>query len=239
MVLEDWYAILGKHGKLWVNALGEDLLLSLDTQATMSQLEVLYAKRYIYPYMVDVFKPFRFLPPKEIKVVILGQDPYPNDASTGLAFANNIALPESITAESIRKLSPALQKIADCVNSEYGHFFDPSLESWAREGVLLLNSALTVERGKPGSHKKLWARFIQEILIRISNFNPGTIFVFWGNEAQKFDLGLNPLSQLLYYTHPASSVYNVSFWDCPNFKQINQILRSKGKEIIDWEGVPF
>lgn len=137
----------------------------------------------ILPNTRDTFKAFRLCPLKDVKVVILGQDPYHDGSATGLAFANHA---------DKRKVSPSLKNIITAVETDYGASqgvnvkglldVDITLESWARQGVLLLNTALSVEKGKAGSHTDLWKPFTKMIIEALSLYRNNLVFVLWGKK---------------------------------------------------------
>ena len=137
----------------------------------------------IEPSPEKVFSCFKLTPAESLKVVILGQDPYFDGSATGLAFANDIF------KEGFKSLSPSLKVIRDSVlslaNPEEMPIFDPSLESWTKQGILLLNSALTVKRGVPGSHTQAWNPFIEKLLVAISA-QTNVCFVLLGKTAWAF-----------------------------------------------------
>lgn len=196
-----------------------------------------YSTKVIYPReKKNVFKTFSLTPYKDLKVVILGKDPYPNNnMATGLAFGNK----EEIMGDS--KLSPSLQKIKECVEQNvYNGFklsFDQTLESWAKQGVLLLNTALTVEKGRIGSHHKYWNRFTTETLKTINDNNSGIIFMLWGKDAQSYEEYIS-LSKhyVLKFNHPSWAARNNIFWDCNHFNKANELIKkNNGSEFcIEW-----
>lgn len=131
-----------------------------------------------------VFDAFRKCRYENLKIVFLGMDPYPQKGvATGCAFANSKDTP-------YENLSPSLKVIVDSLNKYYDDLpngeFDYSLDSWSRQGVLLLNSALTVIEGKPGSHALIWRPFISKFLYNLSVKKNGTIFVLFGKQASSF-----------------------------------------------------
>jgi uracil-DNA glycosylase len=216
--------------EFWNNQLGEgwsailaDLLSSEYMGKLMTKVKEEYRLGPVYPDKPNVFRAFRETPWENLRVVILGQDPYHNGSATGLAFAN--------VGESI---SPSLKKIED-LHHRYGidnsHFvFDPSLESWAAQGVLLLNTALTVQKGKAGSHTKYWKKFTEAVLETISKNRPDCIFMLWGNDAKAFKPFLGSC-RVLEYVHPAYACYKGIDWNCPNFNEANELLEfSNGTE---------
>ena len=150
----------------------------------MSKAGQEYRRKPICPAQPDVFKAFRLCSLESLKIVMLFQDPYPQKGiATGLALANN-----SETLDS--ELSPSLKVIKEAViNFEIPHnciTFDPTLESWAKQGILMLNSALTVEMNRIGSHVMLWRPFISKFLKNLSNYNTGIVYVLFGKQAQTF-----------------------------------------------------
>lgn len=238
MTVKDWESILSTE---WVGLIGEDSLMHLDTQATIEQLNAVYNKIPIFPYKQNVFNAFRLCPADKLKVVVLGQDPYPNSRATGLAFANNIS-DDWFKDRDFGRLSSSLGKVAEAISRDFGGFYDPSLESQAKNGVLWLNSSLTVERNKPGSHRKLWAGFIQRLLIQITSNSPKPVAVLmWGKIAQSFEDYIHPRSGKFYAEHPVAAARRVAPWICNNFKEANQFLFPYYGESghIDWPGLPF
>lgn len=227
----------------WKNHLGDwykipeirDLVSSPYMRKVLMYLNKEYDNRLIYPAKSDVFKAFKLCSPEKLKVVILGQDPYHDGSATGLAFANGI--------EKLR-LSPSLEKIQDTVETDvYENLnlgFDTTLESWAEQGVLLLNTALTVQRGQANSHFKVWKRFTSIILDIISENYPGTIFMLWGKQANTYIKGdqydLRDNCNVMTASHPAAAAYNKVFWECDNFNKANNIIREQnGQEFcIKW-----
>lgn len=168
----------------------------------MSKLLEEYKTKCIYPKQADVFKAFRLCSYKDCKVIFICQDPYPQKGvATGIALGNN-----DDTSENM--LSPSLQVIKESViNFEIPHNFinfDPTLESWARQGVLMLNSALTIESNKIGSHIMLWRPFISKFLQNMCKYNTGIVYVLLGKQAQTFKPYLNnKLNYIIEVEHPA------------------------------------
>ena len=152
----------------------------------------------IEPDPSKVFHCFRAVDPDNLKVVILGQDPYFDGSATGLAFAND---------RDKKELSPSLKVIKDSVlslvDSKESPKFDPTLESWAKQGILLLNSALTVRRGEPGSHMKAWRPFIERLMVSISG-TTNACFLLFGKVAWSFkDCIFNNDRGVFMEYHPA------------------------------------
>jgi len=163
----------------WVPLIGEEYFTkyrNMLMQATVNGIP-------IEPNPALTFHCLRFLQPDDVKVVILGQDPYPDGKATGLAFANDII------QDAPELMSPSLRVIRESVLSlsklEDFATFDPSLESWEKQGILLLNSALTVKRGEPGSHTLAWKPFIERLLVGISA-HTNAYFLLFGKTAWSF-----------------------------------------------------
>lgn len=155
----------------------------------------------ICPDYKNIFKAFYKCPYRELRLVILGQDPYSQrNKATGLAFANFNNTPEN-------QLSPSLQVIKESIiNYEIQHnliTFAPELEEWAEQGVLLLNTALTCEVNKPGSHSLLWRPFICQLIKNICDYNTGIVWLLLGNSAQSFEPYINKCQYIIKAKHPS------------------------------------
>ena len=154
------------------------------------------------PSIRDVFKAFKLCPYNNCRVILVGQDPYPQrGVAQGVLFGNSSDTPEN-------KLSPSLQIVKESViNFEIPHnliTFDPTLESWAKQGILMLNSALTTEVGKVGIHTLKWRPFVGSFLKNMSKKNPGIIYVFFGSQAKSLDTYINNNNNYkLFIEHPA------------------------------------
>ena len=187
----------------------------------------------IFPKVENIFKCFTYFEPNNTKVVLLGQDPYhgPNQA-TGLCFGinNNVQVP------------PSLRNIAKELKSDLNiELNDYSLETWAKQGILMLNASLTVVQGKPGSHMSLWSNFTDYIVETLNNLDNSIIFVAWGafayNKLKNIDLNKH---SLIVSSHPSPlSVYKKfktfpSFNSSKPFSKINKILEKNNKQIIKW-----
>ena len=163
----------------WMDFLDEDMLLKYRNML----MQCVSNNIPIEPSPGRVFDCFKLTPAEELKVVILGQAPYFDGAATGLAFANDS------TKTGIKKLSPSLGVIVKSVESLSDNpkntIFDLTLESWAKQGILLLNSALTVKRGVPGSHTQAWNPFIERLLVAISA-QTNACFLLLGKTAWAF-----------------------------------------------------
>lgn len=161
-----------------------------------------YRRKPICPAQPDVFKAFELCPLKDLKVVMMGQDPFPQKGvATGILFGNN----KEISNEN---LSPSLKIIKEAaINFEVPHYcitFDQTLESWAKQGILMINSALTVEMNRIGSHVMLWRPFIAKLLKNLSEYNTAIIYVLFGRQAQTFKPYINSrFNHIIEIEHPA------------------------------------
>ena len=161
-----------------------------------------YKKKLICPAQQDVFKAFELCSLKDLKIVMLGMDPYPQKGvATGILFGNNKEI-------NNKNISPSLNIIKEAViNFEIPHnciTFDTTLESWAKQGILMLNSALTVEMNKIGSHTMLWRPFIAKLLKNLSEYDTAIIYVLFGRQAQTFKPYINNrFNYVIEVEHPA------------------------------------
>ena len=192
-----------------------------------------YRRKPICPAQPDVFKAFRLCSLESLKIVMLFQDPYPQKGiATGLALANN-----SETLDS--ELSPSLKVIKEAViNFEIPHnciTFDPTLESWAKQGILMLNSALTVEMNRIGSHVMLWRSFISKFLKNLSNYNTGIVYVLFGKQAQTFKPYIREqFNHVFEIEHPAYFVRNGRKIPHELFINISNIVEGIYGVPIEW-----
>jgi len=187
----------------------------------------------ICPRPKDIFKAFTLCSLKDLKVLILGMDPYPQKGiATGIAFANSSNTPESSFSPSLEVLR---ESVIDFTKPHGIVNFDQSLEKWERQGVLLLNSALSCQAGKPGSHALLWRPFMKSFLTKLSEYSPGTIYVLMGNMAQSLETYIDKrLNYILKCKHPAYYVRNKSRMPSDIWKQINKILMGQIGKAIEW-----
>lgn len=188
------------------------------------------AKKTIYPKGDDIFRAFEFTPFDKVKVVILGQDPYhgPNQAH-GLCFSvkPGIAIPKSL-----RNIYKELQFDVGFKPVNHG-----CLKHWAKQGVLLLNSVLTVERSNAGAHQgKGWEQFTDEVIARLNERTDPVIFVLWGAYAHKKGEIINQENHIvLQAAHPSPFSAYRGFFGCKHFSKINECLKSLNKTPINWQ----
>lgn len=189
-----------------------------------------YKTKTIYPDMYDIFNALHYTEYKNVKVVILGQDPYhgPNQAH-GLSFSVKPDVP----------VPPSLKNIFKELNSDLGCYIPNNgyLKSWANQGVLLLNTVLTVQAGNANSHKgKGWETFTDKIISVLNDRKDPVIFILWGNNAiNKKKLIANPQHYILQSVHPSPLSANRGFFGSKPFSKTNEILKKLGKKPIDWQ----
>ncbi|WP_395948955.1 uracil-DNA glycosylase [Aeromonas mytilicola subsp. aquatica] len=187
----------------------------------------------IYPQESDVFNSFALTELNAVKVVILGQDPYinPNEAH-GLSFS----VPHGV------KIPPSLANIYQELADDIPGFQQPThgnLESWAQQGVLLLNTALTVEAGISDSHKGYgWEIFTDKAISAVNEHCRGVVFLLWGAKAKQKKYFIDDTRHhILTAPHPSPYSASNGFFGCKHFSQTNTFLISQGKRSIDWTSV--
>ena len=188
-----------------------------------------YQTKTIYPPASKIFAAFDSTPFDELKVVILGQDPYhgPNQAN-GLSFSVNDGI----------KFPPSLQNIYKELNDDLGNEIPTSgdLSHWAKQGVLMLNATLTVEATKAGSHqKKGWETFTDAVIEKLNQEKENIVFILWGSYAQKKGAKIDRKKHyVIESAHPSPlSVYR-GFWGSKPFSKTNDFLKSKNITPINW-----
>ena len=217
--------LMYKIGNDWDNILNEVSFSYL--KDILNKVKYEYETKVIYPKYTDIFNAFKLTSYKDIKVVILGQDPYHNkDEAHGLSFS-----------VQCKKLPPSLKNIYKELETNIGIKNEiGNLTSWANQGVFLLNSILTVEEHKPSSHKSLgWNNFTDDIIKLINQKTTPVVFVLWGNFAlTKKDLITNPKHLILTSSHPSPFSARVSFFGSDVFNNINEFLTTTNQTPIDW-----
>ncbi|WP_421703834.1 uracil-DNA glycosylase [Aliiroseovarius sp.] len=207
-----------------IGAWGELPFFAFDWPAVSQALAA--DTRQILPSDADRFRALELTPPENTRVVILGQDPYPTPGdANGLAFSVSpgTALPRS------------LKNIFAEIETDLGVArMDGDLSDWARQGVLLLNTSLSVPAGEANAHKKLgWDALVQQVLERVSQ-RP-TAFILWGNNAQKLAKHINPGDHLMVETaHPSPLSARRGFFGSRPFSRVNEWLTNRGETPIEW-----
>lgn len=184
----------------------------------------------VFPPTNEIYNAFKLTPISDIKVVIIGQDPYHEIGQAhGLAFSVRDGV----------KLPPSLKNIYKEIESEFGYKMSNSgdLTKWAKQGVLLLNSSLTVNEGMPASHKGYgWEIFTSEVVKLVNSKLSGIVFLLWGRHAQEYEKYIDSSKHfILKTTHPSPFSVRYGFEGCGHFKKANDILLSQGKQVIDWQ----
>ena len=217
-----------KIEKSWKEAL-KDEFLSPYFENLKENLIISKKSATVFPPSNLIFNAFNLTPFDKVKVVILGQDPYHGDnQAMGLSFS----VPKGV------KIPPSLINIYKEIYDDLG-ISEPNsgdLTYWAKQGVLLLNASLSVEKGKPNSHKDFgWHLFSDAVIKKISDEKKGVIFLLWGNFAKnKANLIDQNKHFILIAPHP-SPLARGGFFGCKHFSKTNEILKKLGKSPIDWD----
>ncbi len=187
-----------------------------------------YKNKTIFPPAKDVFAAFRMTPYNNVKVVILGQDPYHGvGEANGMCFSVNRGI----------KMPPSLKNIYKELYSDLGIVReDTDLSDWAKQGILLLNSVLTVEKDKPASHKFIgWERFTDSVIEKLNKKEEPIVFILWGNFAKgKIKYITNKKHLIISSAHPSPFSVNYGFFGSKPFSKTNKFLRENNKEEIEW-----
>lgn len=213
----------------WEDLLNEEL--NKDYYKKLREFLIEEYKTYtIYPDKVNIFNALHYTDYKDVKAVILGQDPYhgPNQ-SHGLAFSvkPGVRIPPSLS-----NMYKELESDLGCYIPNNGH-----LEKWAKEGVLLLNTSLTVRQAEANSHKKIgWEKFTDHIIELLNEREDPAVFILWGNNAiSKEKLITNDRHYIIKSVHPSPLSSFRGFFGSKPFSKTNNFLISIGKEPIDWQ----
>jgi uracil-DNA glycosylase len=191
----------------------------------------------ICPASKDVFKAFRLCPLKNLRVLVLGQDPYFNTrngkpVATGIAFANSTDTLEEDYSPSLNIIK---ESVIDFTLPHQRIIFDQSLEKWEEQGVLLLNTALTCIEGRPSSHTLLWRPFIKSLLTNLSKHTTGIVYVLMGNSAGSFEDYIDiRFNHVLKTLHPAYYARTKTNMPSDVWREINKILIGQNGYGIEW-----
>lgn len=211
----------------WEDLLSDEIKKSyfLELAATIKQ------KSNVCPSKQDMFRAFELVPFQNIRVVIIGQDPYHGEGqANGLAFSVNI---DQSIPPSLRNIFKEIQNDV-CITNTSG-----DLTNWAAQGVLLLNSILTVTKDSPGSHANLgWEKFTNKVISDISAHLENVVFLLWGSYARSKNSLIDSNKHLiLECPHPSPLSAHTGFFGCKHFSMTNEFLISKGKAVIDWRTI--
>ena len=215
-------------GNTWDNLLTEEVKKDYFKEL-IEYVNNEYKTKTIYPKKTEVFNAFKYTDYKDVKVVILGQDPYhgPNQAE-GLSFSVSN---EVIKPPSLKNIFKELESDLKIPFAEHN-----SLKPWAKEGVLLLNAVLTVEEHKPASHSnKGWETFTDEIIKLINKKDKPVVFILWGNYArEKKKFITNPNHYIIESPHPSPFSARNGFFGSKPFSKTNDFLKRQGIKEINW-----
>ena len=189
-----------------------------------------YSRVVVYPPADDIFNAFHFTPLSKVKVVILGQDPYHNvNQAHGLSFS---------VPPSQKEIPPSLQNIYKELHDDLGCYIPNNgyLKKWADQGVLLLNTVLTVRAHQANSHQgRGWEQFTDAVVKAISERKEGIVYLLWGSYAQRKGAIVDPTRNLiLKCPHPSPFSANNGFFGCRHFSKANEYLAGHGKEPVRW-----
>lgn len=187
--------------------------------------------KQIFPPQDEIYSAFKLTPLEKVKVVLLGQDPYHGEGQAhGLCFSvkPNIKIPPSL----VNIYKELAEDISSFKIPNHGH-----LVNWAEQGILMLNTVLTVEQGKAHSHAKAgWEIFTTNVLSILNQIDTPIIFILWGSHAvKKAQVITNSKHILLKGPHPSPLSAYRGFFGCKHFSQTNELLRKLGKEEINWQ----
>lgn len=188
----------------------------------LKQLGYLYKTNNIYPSQNNVFRAFHECKYNDCKVVIIGQSPYADkNSDNGIAFSNNL---------DNKYISPSLKVIMEASGST-----DRTLLSWCKQGVLMVNAALSVVEGKPSSHLLLWRPFMKSFLQNLSQWETGIIYILFGSDARSLKPFINPkLNDILEENHPAFYARENKEMPSTVFEETNRLLIQKYNQTIKW-----
>lgn len=217
MVGNDWDEVLGKY------------MSSIPFQDMMRWLDREYRETEVYPPKDQIFSALQYTPYRQVKVVIIGQDPYINPGQAhGMAFSVNPGVP----------IPPSLMNIFLELQNDLGCYIPNNgcLIPWACQGVLLLNSVLTVERGKSNSHKNIgWEQFTDAVIRTLNFLDHSIVFMLWGRSAQRKEKLIDPNKHLILKAAHPSPLAGGAFFGCSHFSICNQFLYEITPEVIDWQ----
>lgn len=213
----------------WLEAIGKEFRQPYYTEL-YKFVKSEYSSAIIYPNAEDIFNAFHFTPLSEAKVVILGQDPYHNEGQAhGLCFSvkPGVEIPPSLI-----NIYKELQEDCGCYIPNNGY-----LEKWARQGVLLLNTVLTVRAHQANSHQGMgWEHFTDAVIQAVNAQDKPIVFLLWGRPAQlKRSMLNNPKHLVLEAPHPSPLSAYRGFFGCKHFSKANDFLGRYGIDPIDWQ----
>nr|WP_027963326.1 uracil-DNA glycosylase [Halalkalibacillus halophilus] len=209
-------------------------VLKVQTEQThfkelIANLEKQYTTSTILPEKHNIFRAFQLTPFEQVKVVILGQDPYHGiGQANGLSFSVNRGMK---IPPSLRNIYKELQQDVGCQIPDHG-----DLSNWAKQGVLLLNTSLTVEEGKPNSHQHIgWQEFTNTVIEQISERKESVVFILWGKNALSRQNLINTnRHRIVHAPHPSPLAAHRGFFESNPFSQTNKYLQLHYQQTIEW-----
>lgn len=193
-------------------------------------LKTEYASHTVYPDMNDIFNALKYTPFSEVKAVIIGQDPYHGVGQAhGLCFSVKKGI---VPPPSLKNIYKELEDDLGVTPPSHGELIE-----WARQGVLMLNTVLTVREASPNSHKGMgWESFTDRIIGELNRKQTPVVFLLWGaNARKKAEIITNPIHKKLVTVHPSPLSAYGGFFGCKHFSLTNQILSQAGQKPIDWK----
>ncbi|MFQ6342884.1 uracil-DNA glycosylase [Campylobacter sp. VTCC 70190] len=217
-----------KINEAWKEFLKDEFLKEYFLELKKQYLHALKCQKIIYPPANLTFNAFKLCPLEETKVIILGQDPYHQPyQAMGLSFS----VPCGV------KIPPSLNNIYKELHNDLGikPCKNGDLSSWAKQGVLLLNSILSVEANKPASHNNWgWQKFSDSVISKLSEEKSALVFMLWGNYAKSKEALIDKNKHLILKAAHPSPLARSGFLGCKHFSKANEFLKNKGKKEIKW-----
>lgn len=190
---------------------------------------------YVYPYKSKLFENFRACKFEDLKVVIIGKEPFGNKNATGIPFANPFISNQAVVEDDTILIERCIRR--HVYNNDTGYLFDESLYTWGHNGVFLLDAASTSEENYKNAHGKIWKNFTREVIRLISTNKENVIFLLWGKEAQYFKKYIDDSKHyILEHEHPSDAKAKNNDWNCPHFVEVNKLLAKIGGDVslIPW-----
>lgn len=216
---------------LWLNVLGDELKKPYMNELKSFLLDEKQKGFTFYPKNKDIFNAFNYTPFDQVKVVILGQDPYHGQGQAhGLSFSVQKGIP----------VPPSLKNIYKELADEFSDYKIPhhgDLSAWAEQGILLLNATLTVRAQSPGSHQKRgWETFTDHVIAELSKQREGLVFILWGKYAQQKEVLIDTNKHFVIKSaHPSPFSAHSGFFGSKPFSKTNEILKKQGLTPINWQ----
>ena len=212
----------------WADIVKKESAILKTYNEVLDKVKKEYKQKVIYPEMDKIFNAFKLTSFENVKVVIIGQDPYHGEGeANGLSFSINNGV----------KITPSLRNIFKELNSDLGiERKNTDLSGWAKQGVLLINAILTVEKDKPLSHKSFgWQKITDYIIRYISDNKENVVFILWGKESQaKINLIDENKHYIIMSNHPSPLSASRGFFGSKPFSKTNNYLKKNNQSVIDW-----